>query len=188
MAEFISYKELLSLIRQEMAPGKPLVLAVDGRAAAGKSTLAANLNLALGAGVVHMDDFYLPRAQQGGMEVMAGNMDKDRFLQEVISPLKNGTAFAYRAFDCRQQDFAPGLVEINRPIIVVEGAYSLLPLWGRYYALSLFVDIEPSRQRARIRQRNGEEGLKAFLDEWIPREEAYFDACQVKQRCQYIIQ
>ena len=38
----------------------PVVIALDGRAASGKSTAAAILSEALGAGVVAMDDFFLP--------------------------------------------------------------------------------------------------------------------------------
>ncbi|MBS7324987.1 MAG: (d)CMP kinase, partial [Angelakisella sp.] len=36
------------------------VIALDGRAAAGKSTLAAALAETLQAAVIHMDDFFLP--------------------------------------------------------------------------------------------------------------------------------
>ena len=54
---------------------RPFLVAIDGRCAAGKTTLAGELQAALGCNVVHMDDFYLPfsrrtaerMARPGGM-------------------------------------------------------------------------------------------------------------------------
>ena len=37
------------------------IISVDGRAAAGKTTLAARLSQLLGASVIHMDDFFPAR-------------------------------------------------------------------------------------------------------------------------------
>ena len=36
------------------------IIAIDGRCAAGKTTLAARLAKELGGDVIHMDDFFLP--------------------------------------------------------------------------------------------------------------------------------
>ncbi len=83
------------------------VIAIDGRAASGKSTLARMLARIMDAGVVQMDDFFLPpelrtaeRFAQAG-----GNVHYERFMTEVLPFLRDEKAFGYRIFDCKQLDY-----------------------------------------------------------------------------------
>ena len=72
--------------------GQRLLIAVDGRCASGKTTLAATLEEETGCNVVHMDDFFL-RPEQRTPQRLAepgGNVDYERFRQEVILPLSRG--------------------------------------------------------------------------------------------------
>ena len=78
------YAPLLPVfVRLAAQPGRPgaRTLAIDGRAAAGKSTAAALLAAALGAGVVHMDDFFLPAALRTPQRLSepGGNVHYERF-------------------------------------------------------------------------------------------------------------
>ena len=78
------------------------IIAIDGRCAAGKTTLAARLAKELGGDVIHMDDFFLPpalRTQERRSEP-GGNVHYERFLTEVIPNLASGRPFSYRRFDC----------------------------------------------------------------------------------------
>ena len=78
------------------------IIAIDGRCAAGKTTLAARLAKELGGDVIHMDDFFLPpalRTQERRSEP-GGNVHYERFLTEVIPKLASGQAFSYQRFDC----------------------------------------------------------------------------------------
>ena len=47
------------------------IIAIDGRCAAGKTTLAARLAKELGGDVIHMDDFFLPPALFDGSHAEA---------------------------------------------------------------------------------------------------------------------
>ena len=71
--------------------------------------------------------------------------------------------------------------------MVVEGAYALLPTWGRYWDLALFLQVSAEEQQGRLLLRNGAKGMVPFLTRWIPREESYFAACDVKARCDEIV-
>ena len=73
-----------------------LIVAIDGRCGSGKSTLAAALQEQYGYPVVHMDDFFL-RSEQRTAERLATpgeNVDHERFLAEVLSPLAAVSAAA----------------------------------------------------------------------------------------------
>ena len=105
------------------------IIAIDGRCAAGKTTLAARLAKELGGDVIHMDDFFLPpalRTQERRSEP-GGNVHYERFLTEVIPKLASGQAFSYQRFDCSRM--APGdwLPVQNNGFVFVEGAYSCHP-------------------------------------------------------------
>jgi uridine kinase len=161
-----------------------MIIAIDGRAASGKTTLARQLAERLGAGVVHMDDFFLPpelrteeRLGQPG-----GNIHYERFIKEVLPRLTSGETFSYRLFDCGIMGYN-GTRRVNKsPLRVVEGAYSHHPRFGGYADLRIFVDVAPETQRERVLNRGGPEALTAFESKWIPLEEAYIQACSTPEK------
>ena len=57
------------------------------------------------------------------------------------------------------------------------------PELEQYYNLSVFLDITPKQQKERIRKRNSKELAERFFNEWIPMEQRYFEAMDVKKRC-----
>ena len=78
-----------------------IVMALDGQAAAGKTTLAAAVASRVpGAFVVHMDDFFLPpekRTPEYAARTLA-NADIERFSEEVLLPLAAGGPVSYRPY------------------------------------------------------------------------------------------
>lgn len=159
-------------------------IAIDGRCASGKSTLAERLAELTGGGVIHMDDFFLPvelrskaRAEEPG-----GNVHYERFMEEVLPHLKSGERFTYRRFDCHCMDYN-GVREVAASRYrIVEGAYSHHPKLGDYADILVFSDVEAEEQLARIRERNGEEAAAQFKARWIPLEERYFEAYDIAGR------
>ncbi|MBQ5725423.1 MAG: hypothetical protein IIV80_04645, partial [Clostridia bacterium] len=55
--------------------------------------------------------------------------------------------------------------------------------FGEYYNLSVFLDIDPARQKDRILKRNGLPLANRFFEEWIPLENRYFSQMQIRSRC-----
>ncbi|MCM1542601.1 MAG: hypothetical protein NC121_15260 [Blautia sp.] len=180
-SRFIRIFPILQAIAE--LPGEQKIIALDGRAASGKTTLADQLAKVTGAGVAHMDDFFLPpglRTEERLAEP-GGNVHYERFLKEVLPFLKSPQAFRYGRFDCSRME--PGgdreIPEGN--LRIVEGAYSCHPLFGDYMGLRVFCDVEPREQLRRIRRRNGVEMLERFRDSWIPMEERYFQHFQIRE-------
>lgn len=164
--------------------GRALV-ALEGMSASGKTTLAAALATVFCANVYHMDDFFLPAdlRRPDWQQIPAGNMDMARFAQEVLKPLIQGEEVAYRPYRCQDGVMGARRIMPPRPLQIVEGAYCTHPALGAPYDLTLFVTVDPAVQRQRILARNGMEGLKRFEQIWIPMEQRYFTACDVKRRC-----
>ena len=134
------------------------IIAIDGRCAAGKTTLAARLAKELGGDVT-----------------------------EVIPKLASGQAFSYQRFDCSRMAPGDWLPVQNNGFVFVEGAYSCHPVLGEYMDRKVFLDIDHETQTERIRTRNGEDILQDFLQLWIPLEEAYFQAFSLEENTDYII-
>ena len=187
MRSLKTVSELLEELRT--LPAEIRIIAIDGRCAAGKTTLAAELAEQLGGDVIHMDDFFLPpklRTPERRSEP-GGNVHYERFLTEVIPKLASGEAFSYQRFDCSRM--APGdrIPVQNNGFVFVEGAYSCHPVLGNYMDRKVFLDIDRVNQTERIRGRNGGYRLQDFLQLWIPLEEAYFLAFSVEENADYII-
>ena len=168
---------------------RPLLIALDGRAAAGKTTLATRLAPVLHAYVLHMDDYFLRPAQRtpARLSVPGGNVDRERFLSEALLPLSRGEAFDCRAFDCQTGAYKPSVHVPPQRVCIVEGSYSCHPALAPYYDLRVFLTVAPDEQLRRIRARNGEERAAVFAARWIPLEEAYFAACRTAETCDLVL-
>lgn len=174
-------------IRQKAAPvGRPLLIAIDGRCASGKTTLAAGLQARYGWPVIHMDDFFLRPEQrsQARYDTPGENIDHERFLSEVLRPLLAGQAAVYRPFDCSAMELGAPVALPPAPIIVVEGSYSCHPALWPCYDLRVFLSVEPQEQLRRVSARNGAYA-EVFQHKWIPLEAAYFSAFHVAEHCEF---
>jgi len=183
--EFVRWLPLLGAIDRVMKEKGRAVIAIEGGSASGKTTLSALLEEIYGCTVFHMDDFFLRPEQR--MEVRlaepGGNVDRERFLEEVLLPLSRGETVDYRRYDCHTQSMQPPQAIAPTPLTIVEGAYSMHPELAGYYDLSVFLCISPELQRLRILMRNGSEMADRFFSTWIPMEQLYFDTFDTAHRC-----
>ena len=156
--------------------GQATVITIDGRAASGKSTLADQLTTILQAGLIHMDDFFLPpvlRSEKRLAEA-GGNVHYERFAEEVLPQLRKTDSFSYTCFDCSRMAMGDSRTVSESHYRIVEGSYSNHPSFGDYADLKILCDIDPKTQMQRIFNRNGEELAEMFRTRWIPMEENYF--------------
>ena len=180
-------EELLAELQK--LSGTERIIAIDGRCAAGKTTLAAWLSEKLDGDVIHMDDFFLPmelRTRERSAEA-GGNVHYERFISEVLPQLKERKSFSYQRFDCSQMALGNQVPVKNKGIVLVEGAYSCHPVFGDYMDRKVFLDIDRDTQEERILLRNGKERLQDFKEKWIPMEEAYFAAFSIEEHADYFI-
>lgn len=180
---------VIAAVEALCAEGRSIVAAIDGMAAAGKTTAAQTLAARWGAPVVHMDDFFLPpelRTPERYAEP-GGNVHYERFIAEVLPGLRSGTPFSCRVFDCSVMDYR-GRIEIPAsPIVIVEGSYALHPRFGDYADVTVFCAVDPAEQERRIRARNGPDGWKDFRDRWIPLENAYHAAFRIRESADIVL-
>ena len=187
--KYVAFLPLFAKIDSLLEKGYATV-ALEGGSASGKTTLSEMLSELYDCNVFHMDDFFL-RPEQRTAERYAevgGNIDRERFSEEVLTPLKEKKPVLYRKFDCSSMKIMPAVEYPPKRLTVIEGAYSMHPAFADCYDISAFLDISPALQRERIKKRNTPELAERFFSEWIPLEQVYFSKTDIKNRCDLCIE
>ena len=178
---------LLNMIDELMQQKKDVIVAIDGNSAAGKSSLAGLLKSVYTCNIFPMDDFFLMPEQRTAKRFgePGGNIDYERFGEEVIKPLKSAKPFTYRPFDCGTGELTAPVSVTPKPLSVVEGVYCLHPRFIGAYDIKVFLSLGEAEQRRRLYERDA--GLyDRFMEEWIPLENRYFDYFQIPGQCDLV--
>lgn len=168
---------------------EPIIVAVDGRCASGKSTFGALCQeLFPDCNLFHMDDFFLPPKMRTPERLAApgGNVHYERAAEELFLPLSLGKPALFAPFDCSAMDFGEKSSYPAKRLNLVEGSYSHHPALAGYSALKIFLTCSKEVQRRRLAARCPEK-LTDFETRWIPMEEAYFAACQTQQKADLVL-
>ena len=149
---------------------RPRVVAVDGRSAAGKTTVAALLQAAVPqSGVVHTDDIAWYESFFGWDELLAAG---------VLEPLHRGAAVRYRppAWDRRGR---PGAIELaaGLAMVVVEGVGAARRELTGWLDAVIWVQSDAAEaERRGIERDGGIEAAGVFWQEWAAQEVPFLAA------------
>lgn len=168
----------------------PVIVAVDGRCASGKTTFAQKAaELFENCNIFHMDDFFLP-PEKRTLERLAtpgGNVDYERAATELFEPLRREEAVAHRRFDCHTMTMGEPEGIPFRRLNLIEGSYALHPTLAGYSQLRIFFTCSPQVQLSRLERRESSESLEKFKERWIPMEENYFGGLSVEKQAHVVI-
>lgn len=180
--------ELISQLFEWKKLNERKIIAIDGRCAAGKTTLARFISENVNCGVIHIDDFFLPaiKRTEERMAKSGGNIDFERLISEILTPVKNGEPYIYSKYNCQNGSFSAGQRVNPQKITVVEGSYSCHPCVFPFYDLHIFLDIDEKTQKERVLRRN-KGNADAFFRKWIPMEEKYFSEFNIKDKCEIVL-
>ncbi len=181
-------KVLFDLVNTKLAEKDNLLIAIEGSCASGKTTLSKCFEEKFDCNIIHMDDFFLPfeKRSEERMKEIGGNIDYERFFNEVVSNIKNDVSFSYGKFSCSEGKINETIELIPKKLTVIEGVYSMHPKFGDAYDLKIFIDIDEETQLKRLKNRSPEK-LERFIKEWIPMENSYFEKFGIKEKCDIVL-
>lgn len=167
---------LKSYIESLLQQKETVLIAIDGKCTSGKTTLAAQIAENYDCNVFRMDDFFLRPEQrtQARFAETGGNVDYERFYEEVLLPLRAGKAFSYRPFDCATFTLAQSVEVEPKKLNIIEGTYSLHPYFQDPYDLKVQLTVSEELQRQRVLERPAFLHQR-FFEQWIPMENRYFE-------------
>ncbi len=187
--DFASFFPAFIAVDQGLARQKTLLVGIDGRCSAGKSTLADLLAAIFPTALIRIDHFFLPpelKTAERRSEV-GGNIDYERFAQEVSPRIKDRKTFQYRPYDCQTDTLGPPITVCPAPLTVIEGSYSLHPKLNVTFDLTIYLTVNPEEQLRRLALRNDALFLEKFKSAWIPMEEAYAAKWRLAETCDLLL-
>ena len=172
--------ELASRI-SELAPlaGQTRVVAVDGPAGSGKTTLAAQLGERLDAALVLNTDQLYPGWD--GLEDGA-----QRLVDDVLLPLSAGLAAAVRPWDWSSGSEGEPRELPACATLIVDGAGCGSRAGAPFLSMIIWLDADVELRQQRALERDGEM-FAPHWESWAEQERALFEREQTRERADLII-
>ncbi|MFI6796976.1 uridine kinase [Streptosporangium canum] len=178
MALIVSFGELAGAIR-ELPPscGPVRVVAVDGPGGSGKTTFAGRLASALGAQVIHSDDFPVPWDEPPVS--WFGQVE-----EQVLGPLAAGRPGGYRRYDWVRGVFTDRVDVPVAPVLLLEGVSTARRTTPA--AFTVWVEAPGELRLARALARDGASYAPQWRD-WTRAEEEWFAADGTRARADLVL-
>ncbi|GER22376.1 hypothetical protein NCCP1664_08730 [Zafaria cholistanensis] len=149
-------------------PGRPVVIAIDGRSGAGKSTLALELATALRrhrpVALFHLEDIY------PGWDGLAAGIE--RYRREVLDPLRRGEEAVWTAWDWAADRDGERRTTPAAPVVLVEGVGAGAAAARAGLDALVWVEVDGADRKSRALARDGAT-YAAHWDRWARQEDVW---------------
>jgi anthranilate synthase component 1/para-aminobenzoate synthetase len=154
----------------------PVIIAIDGRSGAGKTTLAIELAATLRnhhkVSLFHLEDIY---PGWGGLS--AGI---ERYVTTVLAPLSRGEAATWVSWDWKKHNDGDPRVTLPAEIVIVEGVGAAAAAARPHLAAVIWADSPDGERRTRALERDGDT-YEPFWDQWASQEVELLAADDIPQ-------
>jgi uridine kinase len=157
--------------------GAGRLVAVDGPAGSGKTTLGAAVAELTGAQIVHMDDL------MEGWGDMAGTGDQ---LRSIVEPLAGGTAGSYRHYNWHEGRFDRTVPVPPAHWLVVEGVGAGNPVIAGNVTVLVWVEVDEELRLRRGLERDGV-AMEDHWRTWMREEVGFFAAQRTAERADVVV-
>ncbi|MEC9485668.1 MAG: AAA family ATPase [Candidatus Izemoplasma sp.] len=166
-----------------------MIIAIDGPSGSGKTTLVNEISKQFNVTIIHMDDYFLPEEKKTVKRLSkpGGNIDIERLQDEVFKRLESDKIYSHH-FNCKTQTLQTRPALVKKTVVIIEGVYAHHPKLVSYYDLKVVCYVSRETQLKRLKQRSQPHIYERFINEWIPLEDAYFEAFNIIDEADIIIE
>lgn len=159
------------------------IIAIDGPAGSGKTTLADTLSLALSpqmtTTVIHMDGLY------PGWDDAFGPVLTETLLWLTQSH-KEKKDLHYSTFNWATSEFDPPHTVASSQLLILEGVGSAQRAIEGQLVTSIWLDLDPLIGFQRVIERDGQ-SITTQMQKWLHQQEQHFAIDKTKERCEFIL-
>lgn len=163
--------------------GKTHIMAIDGRAGAGKTTLANELSLALSlrrtVAVVHLDEIY------AGWDLALGD-SLTTSLSQILKSISAGEPVTFAVYDWTSQQYDATREIPPCDLIIIEGVGSAQRVVRDLATASIWMDVDKETGLERVLGRDGI-AIKDQMSLWQTREEVHFLSDATRENVDFIL-
>ncbi len=162
--------ELTAALLDLCKPFDRPIIAIDGPAGAGKTTLAEHLSAALSlrykCTTLHMDNLY-----------NGWNNSFDFHLSDALllacTAHRDAKKYSLSQFDWINGAYGPATEIPDAQLLILEGVGASLPVIRPFLAASIWIDIDPHQGLERVIARDGD-SISAEMQQWLSKQEQLF--------------
>ncbi|TLM83322.1 aminodeoxychorismate synthase component I [Pseudarthrobacter sp. NamE2] len=157
----------------------PVIIAIDGRSGAGKTTLAVELAARLRVhhkvSLFHLEDIY------PGWNGLAAGVE--RYVSTVLTPLSRGEAATWVSWDWENHYDGDARVTLPAEIVIVEGVGAAAAGARPFLTAVIWADSPDDVRKTRALERDGAT-YAPYWDQWAAQEEEWLAGDDVPQHAE----
>ena len=171
------------LLKSRKRCGNSQVLAIDGRAGSGKTTLASELSLAFSLDrsvtVLHMDEIYA-----GWQDALGPKLTHT--LEDLLNSISSHQSQLLPIYDWYRGEFSASRIIEPTDLLLLEGVGSAQRIVRAYNSTTIWLDIEPDIGLERVLERDGD-NIRPQMQKWQLAESAHFSLDQTREYSDFIL-